>query len=445
MSIQSQYQRKLVSAEKAVQVVKSGDWLEFNSFNGHPLQLDRALAGRKEELKDVKIRGVSCLRPIACVEADPQRKHFTYNSWHMSKLERDLHDRNLCNYIPIAFHEMEGIYPTLTSDVAMLAVCPMDQKGFFNIGPQATHSRALVNNARHVLVEINTNMPVALGGNNELIHISEVDYVVETDNPPLAEVVSPPAGLNEKAIAELIIKEIHDGCCLQLGIGALPNLIGRMIAESGIRHLGVHTEMLADSYVDMYEAGCIDGTKKTTDPRKMVYGFAIGTQKLYDFVNNNSVCAIYSGSYTNSPIIAAKNSNFIAINNAVEVDLFGQVASESTQGRHISGTGGQLDFIKAGYMSRGGKGIICLSSSFKSKDGRIRSRISPSLLPGTIATLPRSMTHYVCTEFGIVNLKGASTWERAEKLIAIAHPDFQDELIKQAQDLRIWTRCSREA
>jgi butyryl-CoA:acetate CoA-transferase len=429
MNVSEQYRQKLVTPEEAVQVVKSGDWVDFSSFNAQPYDLDKALAARKDELHGVKIRGAATARPVACVEVDPKREHFIFNSWHMTQPERKMHDRDLCNYIPITFHEMTQLISDLTIDVAMFQVCPMDERGFFNSGPQAPGTRVIVNQAKKVLLEVNHNMPKVLGGNGEQVHVSEADYIVEGSSPPMAKVVSPPANDVDKKIAELIIKEIHDGSCIQLGIGALPNLIGEMIAESDLKHLGVHTEMLADSYV--------------TDPRKMAFCFALGTEKLYDFIDNNPACAIYPGSYTNNPVIAGQNPNLIAINNCLEVDLYGQVASEASEGRQVSGTGGQWDFIKAAYISPGGKGIICMPSTFTDKDGQIKSRIKPGLAPGTIVTLPRYTTHYVATEYGIVNLKGCATWERAELLISIAHPDFRDELIREAERLHIWVPSNR--
>ncbi len=444
MTVMEEYRRKLVTPEEAVRDVKSGDWVDYSTFNAQPHDLDKALAMRKNELQDVKIRAASTLRPIACVEIDPKREHFIFNSWHMSKSERKLQEQDLCNYIPIAFHEMSQVYSLLTVDVAMFQVCSMDEHGFFNFGPQAPETRSIVNRAKKVIVEVNNQMPIALGGNGDQVHISEVDYIVEGSSPPMTQVISPPADEIDEALARLIIKEIHDGSCIQLGIGALPNLIGQMIADSDLKHLGVHTEMLADSYVDMYEAGCIDGSRKVTDPRKMVYCFALGTQKLYDFIDLNPACAIYPGSYTNNPNIVAQNPNLVCINNCLEIDLFGQVASEAVGGRHISGTGGQWDFIKAGFMSKGGKGIVCLSSTYRSKDGSIKSRIKPGLSAGTIATLPRYATHYVVTEYGMVNLKGCSTWERAELLISIAHPDFRDNLIREAERLHIWVASNRK-
>ena len=198
-----------------------------------------------------------------------------------------------------------------------------------------------------------------------------------------------------------------------------------------------------DSYVDLYLAGKITGARKTTDRYKMVYTFAMGTKKLYDFLDNNPACAIYPVNYTNDPRIIALNDNFIAINNAIEIDLYGQVCSESVGTRQISGTGGQLDFIYGAFHSHGGKGMICLSSTFTDKDGRVQSRIRPTLTPGAVVTVPRSITSYVVTEYGIVNLKGKSTWQRSADLISIAHPDFRDELIKEAEKMKIWRRTNK--
>ncbi len=448
MSWQDEYNKKLVTAEEAVKTVKSGDWVEFNSFNGMPATLEKALSERKEELFDVKIRGSSSLKPLKCVEVDPERKHFIYHTWHMSKYERGLHNKNICNYIPIAFHEKDGFYQDAAEDgirvdVCMIQVCPINEYGYFNFGPQANATRQMVELAKICIIEVNNRMPIALGGRDEMIHVSEVDYIVEGDNPPLIDVTSPKATAVESQIASHIINEIHDGCCIQLGIGGLPNQIGEMIAQSGIKHLGVHTEMLNDSYVDMYEAGCIDGSYKVTDRFKMAYSFALGTQRLYNFIDSNPVCAISPGTYINDPNVISRNPNIRAINTALEVDLFGQVSSESIAGRQISGTGGQWDFIKGAFMSEGGKGFICLSSTYTKKDGTRISRIRPTLSAGTIVTLPRWAVHYVATEYGIVKLKGASTWERAERLISIAHPDFRDELIREADRMHIWLRTNR--
>jgi acyl-CoA hydrolase len=297
--------------------------------------------------------------------------------------------------------------------------------------------------AKTVIVEVNNRTPRCLGGADDSIHVSQVDFIIEGPNSPLVELPHTTASAADIEIAKSVLSMIEDGACLQLGIGALPNTIGSMIAASDLKDLGVHTEMLADSYVEMYEAGRITGRRKNINREKMVYTFALGSQKLYDFLHDNPIGAIFPATYTNDPAVIAQNEKVLAINNALEVDLFSQVASESTGFRQISGTGGQLDFIQGAFKSDGGKGFICINSTFKKKDGAIASRIVPTLSPGTIVTCPRSIVHYVVTEFGVAQLKAKSTWQRAEALINIAHPDFRDELIKHAEAMGIWRRTNK--
>jgi acyl-CoA hydrolase len=270
-----------------------------------------------------------------------------------------------------------------------------------------------------------------------------VDYIVEGDNQPMIQLPELPISDIDRQIAVLVMEEIEDGACLQLGIGAMPNAVGAMIAQSDLKDLGVHTEMLVDSFVDMYEAGRITGRRKQLDKRKMAYTFAMGSNKLYNFLDGNPCCASYPVEYTNHPCVISQNDNVIGINNAIEIDLYGQVASESSGIRHISGTGGQLDFISGSYDSKGGKGLICLTATYKDKNGNLKSRIRPTLTPGAIITVPRSINFYVVTEYGIAMLKAKSTWQRAEALINIAHPDLRDELIKEAQQMKIWVRSNK--
>jgi acyl-CoA hydrolase len=295
-----------------------------------------------------------------------------------------------------------------------------------------------------VVVEVNKSVPVCLGGNSEGIHISDVDFIVESAaNPPLDTLPELPVTDVDIKIANLVMKEMCDGACIQLGIGAMPNTVGALIAQSDLKDLGVHTEMLVDSFVDMYAAGKITGKRKQLDVGKIVYAFAMGTEKLYNFLDHNPVCASYPVSYCNNPFIIAQQDNFVAINNCLEVDLYGQVASEALTGRQISGTGGQLDYIYGAFRSRNGKPIIALSSTAKNTDGTLSSRITPGLSPGTIVSVPRAVASYIITEYGTFNLKAKTTWQRAEGLINIAHPDFRDQLIKEAEKLKIWRRTNQ--
>ncbi len=445
MNYQEEYKQKLVTAEEAVSVVKSGDLVHYGEFVMNSRYLDEALSKRIPELEDIIIRTVTCPFPPKAVLADPEKKRVIYDDWHFSGASRKLHDQGLCHYLPLTYHEGPSFYERgyIKPDVHFLMVTPMDKYGYFNLGTSNSISYAVAKASKKVIVEVNASVPRCLDGMHGNIHISEVDYIVEGPNSPMIQV--PPAPISEvdKQVAKIIMEEIHDGSCLQLGIGGMPNAIGAMIAQSDLKDLGVHTEMLVDSFVDMYEAGRITGRKKQIDKGKMVYTFAMGTQKLYDFLDNNPTCISYPVSYTNNPFVIGQNDNMVCINNAVQVDLFGQVASEAAGPRHISGTGGQLDFIFGSYKSKGGKGFICLSSTIKDDNGNLVSRIVPTLEPGTIVTVPRTINYYVVTEYGMAMMKGKSTWERAEALINIAHPDFRDELIKEADRMKIWVRTNK--
>ena len=435
------YKSKLVTADEAVKVVKSGDWVDVGSINGQVAALDHALAKRKDELKDVKVWSLLTIRKPAILEADPAGESFIWHSWHMSATDRRIAGAGRpVYYAPIRYSELpryvrEHIAPI---DVAMIQVGPMDKHPFFNFGPQNSHNQAVCDQAKVLIVEVNENMPRCLGGYDEAIHISEVDFIVEGNNPPLVELPVSPSREVDKKAAQFIIEEMSDDCCVQLGIGGMANAVGKMIADSDLKNLGCHTEMLVDAYVDMFEAGKLTNLKKNINPGKMVYAFALGTQKLYDFIDDNPRCASFPVNYTNRPAIAAQNDKLITINSAIEVDLYGQACSESSGTKHISGTGGQLDFVLAGYESRGGKSFICLPSTYTDKNGRRKSRIIPTLPNGAIVTDPRSVSHFIVTEHGKFDMKGMSVWQRAEGLINLAHPDFRDELVKHAEQQGIW-------
>ncbi len=440
-----EYKSKLVSPEEAVKVVKSGDWLDYGSFNGQVRALDEALAKRKDELEDVKIWTCVNPYPTKVNEVDPIGDSFVWMSWHTSGADRKIAKTGKpVYYSSIKYSELpryvrERIEPL---DVAMLQVCPIDKHGFFNFGPQVTHSRAVCDRAKVIMVEVNEHQPRCLGGYEEKVHISEVDFIVES-NLPLTQIPAPPVGDIDKKIAEYIISEMSDGSCVQLGIGGIPNAVGMMIAESDLKDLSCHTEMLVDAYVYMDMAGKMTGKYKGIDPGKLVYTFALGTKMLYDFIDDNPKCAAYPVDYTNEPYIASRNEKLMTINNAIEIDIYGQCCSESHGTRHISGTGGQLDFVLAGWLSKGGKSFVA-SPAANYKDGKaVSSRIVPTLTTGAIVTDPRSVADYIVTEFGMYAMKGMSVWQRAEGLINIAHPDFRDDLVKAATAQGIWKKTNK--
>lgn len=444
MNFAEEYKRKLRTPEEAVKLVKDGDWVDYSVGIGFPVLLDAALAKRKDELRDIKIRGSLAMQPIQAVEQDRERRTFTYNSWHCSGYERKLCDEGLCNYIPMIFRNMVSYYRRyLTVNVAMISVAPMDSKGFFNFSMVNCTTRAILDAADLIILEVNEHMPHVYGGQEDCIHISEVDVVVEGAHKPLAQLPIPPATEIDEKIASLLLPHIPDGATIQLGIGGMPNSVGKLMAESDLKDLGMHTELLSDGFVDLYEAGKLTNSRKTLHRGKGVFGIALGSQRLYDWVGENQGLLSFPMDYVNQPSVMAQMENMISINNCIAIDLYGQVSSESAGTRHISGTGGQLDFSTGAYDAPGGKGFICMTSSYRDKAGNLKSRILPKFTQGDIITTPRTQAFYIVTEYGIVNLAGRSTWERAELLISLAHPDFRDELIAAADKQKIWRNSNK--
>ena len=441
-----EYNRKLVSAEEAVRVVKSGDIVDYGFFNGKPVQCDLALAARKDELKDVKVYSAVTLPPVP--EVAKLRDSFTYHDWQFSKIARILQSNyELCYYSPILYHQAPSLYRDNVAphrNAAISVVCPMDEHGYFNLGPQNSETMANMEVADYVIVEVNKNMPVCLGGAEEAVHISMVDYIVEApDDQLLPDIPGAEPTEIDKKIAGHLMDFIYDGCCIQLGIGGMPNAVGKAIANSDLKNLGGHTEMFVDAYVDMIESGRMNGSAKNFDRHRCAYTFAIGSQNMYDFMDNNPALASYPVDYTNDPRVICQLDNFISIVNAVQIDLYSQVNAESMDTTQISGNGGMWDFVLGAQWSRGGKSFICLSSTFTDSEGNIRSRILPTFSPASITTVPRQMVDYIVTEYGAVLLRAKPVWQRAELLISIAHPKFQDELIKEAAKLKLWRKTNK--
>lgn len=444
MDFRQEYKNKLRTPEEAAKVVKSGDWIDVSAAMAFPSLMDAAIAARKDELEDVKVRGYLVLQPIQMVEQDPERKHFIYNSWHCSGYERKLCDKGLCNYIPMIYRNVSSYYEKyLDVNVAIMAVPPMDDHGYFSFSLSAATARSTLDKADVVILEINENLPRVYGGQDDCIHISEVDMIVEGPHAPLVELPTPPATDIDEKIAKYVVEAMVDGSTIQLGIGGMPNAVGQMIAKSDLKDLGIHTELLVDAYLEMYKAGKITNKRKNIDRNKGVFGFVLGSNSLYEWVRENAGLVTYPISYVNHPETIKQLDNFVSINNCIAVDLYGQICAESAGTRHISGTGGQLDFLTGAYEAKGGKAFICMTSSFTDKDGNLKSRIYPTFSGGDIVTDPRSQGFYLVTEYGIVNLAGRSTWEKAEMLISIAHPQHRDELIAAAEKQKIWRRSNK--
>ena len=439
------YQSKLTTAEEAVKVIKSGDWVDYGFCNTHPHVLDEALARRAPELEDVKVRGGIALWKPAIFDIEEPAKHIIYNSHHTGGFERKHIDTGACFYEPMRYSELPRYYYDHINppDVALIQVGPMDKHGYFNFGVSASHLKAICDTAKILIVEVNQNMPRCLGGFGESVHITDVDMIVEGRNDPMGQMLSAPPTEIDKAVAKQVVERIPNGACLQLGIGGMPNAVGMLLCESDLKDMSVHTEMYVEAFVDLSLCGKISGANKSIDHGRQTYSFAAGSQRVYDFLDDNRMCMAAPVSYVNDIRTIASIDNFMSINNAVDIDLYGQVSSETSGIRHISGAGGQQDFVLGAYLSNGGKSFICLSSTFKKKDGTLASRIRPTLAEGSIVTDTRVNTMYVVTEYGCVNLKGLSSWERAEALISIAHPDFREELIQAAQKQKIWYHSNK--
>lgn len=444
-----EYKRKLVSPEKAAQFVKSGDIVDYGQAGIKPISFDKALASRTgdPDLKNVSVRVCNAIPPIPEVPLkDPEQVTFTYYSVFLGIIDRMLYQKGVCGFIPGNYHQvpdMPDMIPSMKGDIWCGQVSPMDENGFFSFGITNSHNYAWGKSARVRIVEITPDMPRTLGGYHEGFHISEVDAIIETDNsvpclPPMQE-----GSPEVKQIAEYIVNEIHDGSCLQLGIGGVPNEIGNMIASSNIRNLSIHSELFNDSMMKMYNNGQITNAGKPFDKAKSAYTFSFGSRECYDFIHNNQRLASYPVNHTNDPFRIASIDRMVSINNILEVDLFSQVCSESIGARQFSGTGGQVDFVSGALKSKGGKAFLAFTSTYKDKQGNLQSRIKPILTPGAIVTVPRTITPWLVTEYGKVNMFGLSIWKRAEALINLAHPAFREELIKEAEKMNIWKPSSR--
>lgn len=290
MDLQKVYQEKLTTAQEAVKVVKSGDWLDWGWCTGTPDALDKALAARMPELHDIKIRGGILLKVPEIFKVENAPEHFCWNSWHMSGIERKAIAQGIAYYGPIRYSELPRYYMDLDcpSDVVMIQVAPMDSRGYFSFGPNASHLEAVCKRAKTIIVEVNEKMPYCWGGDASAVHITKVDMIVEGENPDILEMKGSDVMTDvDKKVAEYILEEIPNGACLQLGIGGMPNAVGKLIAESDLKDLGVHTEMYVDAYVEMAKAGKINGSRKNIDTNKQVYAFAAGSQELYDYIDNN--------------------------------------------------------------------------------------------------------------------------------------------------------------
>ena len=441
MDIASLYEEKQCTPEEAVRLVQSGDWVDYGQACSFPPDLDAALAARRDELTDVKVRNAISMRPIQVVEQDPLQQAFTYNVWHCSGVDRKYIDEGRAFFSPMMFRFCGSYYRRGQApvDVAMITVSPMDRYGNFSYSLTNCCTQEILDAAKHIIVEVNEGAPFVYGMADDHINICNVDAVVESTQP-MCTVSSRGASELDKQIAAQIFPFIHDGDTLQLGIGGMPNALGTLIAESDLKDLGMHTELMSDGYLDLYKAGKITNKRKSLQHGKGVFSVCNGSQELYDFLDHNIDILSAPMHYVNDPETIRQLDHFVSINGCIACDLYGQVSSESAGTRQISGTGGQLDFVTGAYTAEHGRTFLAMASSRVDKKGVHHSNIVPCFTGGDIITTPRAQTMYIVTEYGAVNLAGLTTWQRAEKLIGIAHPDFREDLIKAAEAQHIWRR-----
>ncbi len=439
-----EYKQKLRTPEEAVKVVKSGDWIDYCSDTAFPTTLDRALSKRKDELTDVKVRTSISVRESELVKADPENEAFTLNIWHCTAVDRKNTDRGIAYPIPNLFRDIPLYYRKglVKVDVLMITVAPMDENGNFSFGLNNSYISEVIDVAETVILEVNEGMPRIFGLEKDHVNIRDVDYVVESEDE-IITVESAAATDIDRQIAENIFPHLQDGITLQLGIGGMPDALGSLIAQSDLKDLGMHTELMSNGFLDLYRSGVITNKKKQLHNGKGLFTVADGTKELYDFLNCNVQIMSAPVAYVNNPHVIEQMDNFVSINGCLSMDLYGQVDSESAGLRHISGTGGQIDYVSGAFRSNGGKAFLAFKSSRVGKDGVRTSNILPHYTQGDIITTPRAQTQFVVTEFGAVNLSGRTAWERTEQIISIAHPDFRDDLIKAAEEQRIWRKSNK--
>jgi acetyl-CoA hydrolase len=421
------YNSKLVSAEDAVKQIKSGDSIIVQPGCAAPMVLLSAMVDRKDELTDVKLYHILLVGEIPYLKPGME-KHFKHHAFFIGANTRKAVNEGRAEFIPIFLSEVtllfkKGILPV---DIAFINVSPPDEHGFCSYGIDVGNIKTPTEKAKLIIAQVNQQMPRGLG--NSFIHINKIDFIVEKDEPLLELPQVDPNASPEllevfNNIGKNVADLIEDGSTLQMGIGAIPDSVMKYLRDK--KDLGVHTEMFSDGMIDLVDEGIITGDKKTLHPGKIIAGFVLGTKKAYDYIDNNPIFEFHPQEYVNDPFIIAKNKKMVAINSAIEVDLTGQVCSDSIGTKLFSGIGGQVDFIRGAAYSEGGKPIIALPST--TKDGKI-SRIVPTLKPGAGVVTSRGDVHYVVTEYGVAQLWGKSIRERVTELIKIAHPKFKDEL-----------------
>jgi len=416
---------KIVTAEKAVKCINSGDHVFIHTAAATPLKLVNAMSERHNELSDVQIYHLHTEGPAPYANPD-YIKSFKTHSFFVGANVRSAIQTGTADYIPIFLSEVPYLFTNgiLSLDVAMIQVSPPDKHGYCSLGVSVDASRAAVLHADTVIAQLNPNMPRTHG--DGIIHSSQISYAIEVDEP-IHEITAPELSETELAIGRNCANLIEDGATLQMGIGSIPDAV--LASLRNHKNLGVHTEMFSDGLIPLLESGVVNNSEKRVHPGKVVGSFTVGTKKLYDFMDDNPLIAMLDCAYVNDTAVIRRNPKVTAINSAIEIDLTGQVCADSIGTKQYSGVGGQMDFIRGASLSKGGKPIIALPSA----TNKGISRIVPYLKQGAGVVTTRAHVHYVVTENGVANLYGKGLKERARELIKIAHPDHREDLEKEAR------------
>jgi acyl-CoA hydrolase len=431
MSVQQLYAQKKMVANDAVQLVKNGDMIVVPTGVGEPPALLTALSDVRRSLLDVKVAQILAIRKYAYLDPDTV-DHIRHVALFYGAATRAGGQAGWVDFIPNYFSEIPSLIRRnqMPADVVFSMASSMDAHGYFSLSLAADYTMAAIAKARAVVLEVNPNVPFAFG--NCHVHISQVAALVES-NEPVLEVALPQIGPVQEAIGKYVADLIDDGSTLQIGYGGIPDAV---VMQLTTKHdLGIHTEMIGDGILTLVESGAVTNKRKNYLPGKMMATFALGSNKLYQFMDRNPALEIHPVDFTNPPALAGKNDNLVAVNATLQIDLLGQCGFESLGHVQYSGTGGQADFVRAANMSNGGKSFIVLPSTAK---GDSISRIVPVLSPGTHVSTGKNDVNYVVTEFGVAQLHGKSAKQRARELIGIAHPDFRAELIEQAKRMQVY-------
>ncbi|MGC8916587.1 MAG: acetyl-CoA hydrolase/transferase family protein [Thermoanaerobaculum sp.] len=416
------YRRRVTTAEEAVKAIRSGDHVWVHGGCNNPEELIKAMVGRAQELSNVTV--IHILTFGRADYADPKYEGvFRHRALFTGPNVRQAVNEGRADFVPVHLSQIPRLIQSgiLPIDVALIHISPPDEHGFCSFGVGVECTKAAAEKARTVIALVNRQMPRALG--DAFIHVSRLTHVVEIDRPVLELPQAQEIGPTARAIGEHIAELIEDGSTLQMGIGEIPDAVLLFLKDK--KHLGIHTEMFSDGLVELVESGVVTNERKTLHRGKTIASFVLGSKRTFDFLDNNPFVEFHPSDYVNNPFVIAQNAKMVAINSALAVDLTGQVCADSLGTSIYSGFGGQVDFIRGAAASEGGKPIIALPSTAK---GGTVSRILDTLAPGSGVVTTRADVHYVVTEFGVASLFGKSLRERAQELIAVAHPDFRDEL-----------------